>query len=242
MSALHGIIMTSGTEGALSCIWGSSPSDVFAVGHHGIILRYDGSTWKEIMNSDTLGSLDNLKGSLYTKFIGSLRGVWGSSPTDVYVVGDSLLSGGTVLHYDGTAWSRVVRQGWVMLYGVWGSSHSDVFVVGSSAFLGAAILHFDGDQWKKVKESGREIHPMGIWGVSSSDVFVVGSAVIEDGERVGFILHYDGTTWDWMQSDTDSRLYSVWGNSASDFFAVGENGTILHYADMHWSEVPLLFV
>ena len=69
----------------------------------------------------------------------------------------------------------------------------------------------------------------GIWGSSASDVF----AVVEDGA----ILHYNGSRWSDMNSDTDICLRSVWGRSASDVFAVGDGGTIMHYDGINWSEM-----
>ena len=54
-----------------------------------------------------------------------LLGVWGSSSSDVFAVGDHK----TIQHYDGTNWSGMKggSEGW---YGdVWGSGGSDVFVV-----------------------------------------------------------------------------------------------------------------
>ena len=57
------------------------PADVFAVGHAGVIVHYDGTDWTE-MSSPT----DNV-----------LDGVWGSSATDVFAVGNS----GMILHYAG---------------------------------------------------------------------------------------------------------------------------------------------
>jgi hypothetical protein len=59
-------------------VWGSSGSDVFAVGDYGTIVHYDGSSWSS-MSSGTGNGLD---------------GVWGSSGSDVFAVGDS----GTILH------------------------------------------------------------------------------------------------------------------------------------------------
>jgi PKD repeat protein len=59
--------------------WGSSGSDVFAVGLFGTILHYDGATWSA-MSSGT------------AKY---LLGVWGSSGSDVFAVGWE----GTILHY-----------------------------------------------------------------------------------------------------------------------------------------------
>jgi hypothetical protein len=70
--------MSSGTGDTLDGVWGSSGSDVFAVGEDGTILHYDGSSWSS-MSSGT-GEW--------------LYGVWGSSGSDVFAVGDS----GTILH------------------------------------------------------------------------------------------------------------------------------------------------
>ena len=70
--------MTSGTTERLRSIWGSSSSDVFAVGGSGTILHYDGTAWSE-MSSGTTEHLYN---------------VWGSSSSDVFAVGYD----GTILH------------------------------------------------------------------------------------------------------------------------------------------------
>ena len=55
-----------------------------------------------------------------------IKAVWGSSSNDVFAVG----MGGTILHYDGTAWSPMSSGTSHTLVGVWGSSGSDVFAVG----------------------------------------------------------------------------------------------------------------
>jgi len=61
--------------------------------------------------------------------VGPLLDVWGTSAADVYAVG-----AGTMLHYDGQAWTEVqsVLQ---RLAGVWGSSAGDVFTVGSGGTI-----------------------------------------------------------------------------------------------------------
>jgi hypothetical protein len=70
----------------------------------------------------------------------ALWGVWGSGPSDVYVVGD----GGTILHHDGRKptgfpwWTAMKSSVGNTLYGVWGSGASDVFVVGDRG----TILHY----------------------------------------------------------------------------------------------------
>ena len=68
---------------------------------------------------------------------GPLFGVWGTSPSDVFAVGD-----GTILHYDGSSWSEMnvpEIDGVIPDFtGVWGASSSDVFAVGP---LGV-IVHY----------------------------------------------------------------------------------------------------
>ena len=76
---------------SLSCVWGSSGSDVFAMGNSNAILHYDGSNW-----SSMSGGTSNV-----------LEGVWGNSGRDVFAVGYIVSyspdgGGGTILHYDGS--------------------------------------------------------------------------------------------------------------------------------------------
>jgi hypothetical protein len=104
-----------------------------------------------------------------------LYGVWGSSGTDVFAVGGS----GTIMHYDGSAWSAMSSGTTDLLFSVWGRSATDVFAVGGNG----TILHHDGRAWSAMS-SGTTNHLEGVWGSSASDVFAVGNG--------GTILHYAG--------------------------------------------------
>ncbi|MBI5479396.1 MAG: hypothetical protein HY906_11095 [Deltaproteobacteria bacterium] len=77
--------MTSGTTQGLRGVWGSSATDVFAVGGSGTIRHYNGSAGSPMTS-----------GTTQLLFV-----VWGSSATDVFAVGEL----GTILHYNGRAWS-----------------------------------------------------------------------------------------------------------------------------------------
>lgn len=82
----------SGNLEGFSGIWGSSPTDVFAVSintgtGHGLIYHYDGIAWSLQFETAT-GQ-------------GSFFEVWGSSATDVWAVGTK----GLIVHYDGISWS-----------------------------------------------------------------------------------------------------------------------------------------
>ncbi|MDY6834696.1 MAG: hypothetical protein SVY53_07875 [Chloroflexota bacterium] len=228
--------MASGTDEWLEDVWGTSGTDVFALGHDwrlgtNVILHYDGSAWTPMQMDITE----------------QLRGIWGSSPNNVFAAG--LRS--TILHYDGSVWTPVYEStgSTANLNAIWGSSPTDVFAVGE----GGIILHFNGTVWTQM-DSGLPnrgaISLEAIWGTSSENVFVVGydlgydEKVNDDGSRsyttvgprIGLILHYDGETWTTIASQP-SILYSVWGSSSDNVFAVGEDGTILHYDGDKWNSM-----
>ena len=180
-------------------IWGSSATDVFAVGAtdcrgawytdcSAVIFHLAGGAWEQA----------KLPGQ-------SLLAVWGASAKDVFAVGVA----GQILHYDGTGWSRLSSGTDRSLYAIWGNSADTVFAAGETG----TILRFDGKTWQEMtspeSRAGERIR--GIWGSSASDVFAVGRS----------ILHYNGSTWSSMSGGTTKTLYGVWGSSGTDVFAVG---------------------
>ena len=82
-------IVPGGKSGKLHGVWGTSASNVYAVGADGVILRYNGSSWL-VQNSGTTAHL---------------YGVWGSSSSSVYAVGLY----GTILNStnSGSSWPSV---------------------------------------------------------------------------------------------------------------------------------------
>jgi hypothetical protein len=163
----------------------------------------------------------------------SLYSIWGSSPGDVFTVGEP---GGRyeagIFHYDGQAWSQQSTESGVTLYGLWGSGGNDVFAVGSSP-LGAkgydgVVLHYDGAGWTPMAGPGVgtpdgsvQVALFSIWGASPTDVFAVGEAG-SDFTRA-LIAHYDGTRWSEMpvEAGGDRVLRDVSGSSGQDVYAVG---------------------
>ena len=53
------------------------------------------------------------------------------------------------------------------------------------------------------------------------------------------MVHYDGSMWRAVTPVVPSStvLYGVWGSAANNFWAVGDNATILHYDGAAWSVV-----
>jgi hypothetical protein len=195
-------------------VWGSGPSDVWAVGgslasHTGTILRWNGSAWSTAPSGATP----------------VLAGVWGSGPSDVWAVGDR----GAVVHWDGGAWSAVVPTGTIQsLGGVWGSGPNDVWTVGH----GGTILHWGGTAWSAVP-SGTTYWLNSVWGSGPGDVWAVG---VSDTLSVGVIVHWDGSTWSVIPSGVPEVLIGVWGSGPADVWAVGAG--IAHWDGIAWSAIP----
>jgi len=214
-------------------------------GWHSLLLHYDGRRWSTSF-PDAPSSLTSMWGTSTEQFIVGfipfeggrilhrtiqdghwttqtrsadveLFDVWGTSPNDVFAVGDCRTGcSGAILHYDGVGWST--QNDTVDVRGVWGTSGNNVYAVGEG------IYHYDGVSWTTLV--ARTPYLFKVWGSSGSDVFAVGST----------IMHYDGAHWTTQVSDSSGLLLSdVWGSSSSDVFAVGFDGKIMHYDGHVWS-------
>jgi hypothetical protein len=125
-----------------------------------------------------------------------LTGVWGSSSKDVWAVGgdcqpgalDATVGGGsgTLLHWDGRAWSSVHVESVAALCAVWGASASDVWVVGADS----QGLHWDGAHWSPVAISTQPASFRQLIGRAADDVFALGDSA--DGAHA---FHWDGKAW-----------------------------------------------
>jgi hypothetical protein len=171
---------------------------------------------------------------------GTLRGVWSSGPTNVYLVGESQ-GVSCVLHWDGTAWTAladvfppppplpmggppVPHPGFGSpLNGVWGSGPNDVYVFGDSQ-----ASHFDGTRWT---QTGRGAASM--WGSSAHDVYGVSGP----GPAAGSIDRWDGTRW-WHDMPSYTGFHAVGGSTAGDMLAAGDD-LLLHRRAGIWEPIKL---
>jgi len=134
----------TGGVGALYGLWGSSNTNVLAVGAGGRIVRYNGTSWSAMASPTTR----------------TLVRVAGSGPSDIWAVGDSVL-----VHFDGTAWTNVPMTGDLKyMRSVAPYPQLSLFQIGlwvrgpNEAYLGAdfgGIARWDGTAWNQMG-SGRD--------------------------------------------------------------------------------------
>ncbi|QTA83005.1 CalX-like domain-containing protein [Desulfonema limicola] len=230
-------------------IWGSSGSDVFAVGDRGLIMHFDGIEWKQ-MASSTEKNLEGIWGSsgsdvfaagsngtilhyngiswrqMDARTQNDLTKIWGSSGANVFVSGDK----GTILHYDGTGWVPMITNNNKNIYNLWGISDADVFAVGGNG----AILHYNGSQWFPM-DSGTAMNIFSIWGTTGSDILAAG---------INTLLHYNGRNWI-KASDRLLHFRCMWGSSGSGIYIGGtdpdnnDTGFIYQYNNLELSKINI---
>lgn len=191
----------SGVTGYLWGIWGSSASDLWAVGDAGTILRGNGTTWTKVTSPTTQ----------------PLYGVWGTSSTNVWAVG----AASTILRWDGTSWKTVAAPTVPgVLLSIWGSGANDVWTAGNGTFL-----RWNGTAWATVTapRSGRQI--TSIWGSSGTDVYAATAPAS--------LFQWNGTLWREISLGASGNLWGVSGSSFNDVWVVGDHN-ILHWENPYW--------
>jgi hypothetical protein len=196
---------TPWVPGQLTGLWASGPDDVWLL-TPGLVLRYDGSDWKEMLRRDNH----------------AFSQVWGTSPTDVWVVGSTSPNlNGFILHWDGQEWTETYQGGaGDYLTGIWGAAPGELWAVGAQRIL----RHRDGG-WES--DPGPLWGYVGVWGVSADHVWVAGSGGVHEFSDGGWTNVLP------LGTSGSSALYSVRGSSEHDVWAVGAGG-IHHTVDGGW--------
>ena len=214
----------SPTDSYLKALWAAAPNAVFAGGADGTIVFYDGSTWS-VMTTGKLGIIE---------------GLWGSSADDVYAAGEDK---GSVLHYDGTAWTP-----WTTIPdaagpdGIWGVPGKAVFV---TDWQGGLFRH-NGSQWETLRATGNRLRAVTDLAFNRLDPDIVYASTTHAGvyvtpNQAGQWLNLgtpDGNVFaissGSLYAGTNSGLYQLTGTGiiAGDVSAAA-TGTMVHGADVH---------
>lgn len=178
-------------------VWAAGVDDAWAVTDQGMLLHYDGTTFK-VHDSRGAARLDALHGT---------------GASQIWAAGDVLLQ------YDGTGWALVTDLTPVIdettiasIHGV--SSTQVMFLLASGR-----LLEWNGsDLDEHFSLTGYSNFTDAFW-YGPHEMYAVGGS--------GSILHYNGVSWVLPRSLTSTNLRSIWGTPDGDLFAVGWSGVIL---------------
>ncbi len=240
----------------LNSVWGSSKSDVWAVGSRGSVVHYDGATWKAV-------PIDN-KSTFFA--------IWGSGPNDVWAISDTM----TIMRTDGfknggATWTRLpslsVNPYYETATTVMFGFGPDNFRIGTypkddapNQTSGNMLVKKAGDVQEGksplTRVGGLKGTVTGIWGSSPDDVWILvdnrrtnnnyQGSPIEAGKTLhgrpaaaGADTKGDTLAWTVVDSQATVVLHGIWGSSAADVWAVGDHGTIRHIYpnDLRWQVV-----
>jgi hypothetical protein len=151
-----------------------------------------------------------------------LSGLWGSAHDNIIAVGQQ----GTILHFDGTAWSVVPSPTTASLNAVWGASADNVFIVGEIELeVSHVILHFDGATVSTMHQGEKAL--LGIHGSGPDRVYAVGAK--RNGDSVsGGVFRFDGIGWAEVSVGVSQFLWDVWVNPDGSYIAVGPGDTVIN--------------
>ncbi|MGC4121875.1 MAG: hypothetical protein QM765_46305 [Myxococcales bacterium] len=167
-----------------------------------------------------------------------LYGVWAAKEDEVWAVGAT----GTLLKWDGKAWTRQATRLATPLTSIWGAGPQSAWALGPGV-----LLRYDGKDWQKQEPlPGATLL---VWGSAADDVWAAGSA----------LHHWDGTSWTAAKVGPPGRerttpdgtwsVVALGGLSSKDVWAVARNedpaakgqGLFLRFNGKAWSQAPLPF-
>lgn len=183
-------------------------------------------------NSDHLGFLSPLPTG------NTINDAWSSDGQNFFFAGD----GGTILQYDGSTFTVMSTPTNVSLQGIHGISMANVWAVGGNPYLDSSdvdrsvILHYDGSTWLNQtppKDTFDQYHAFDdVWCDGSGTVWAVSQ------EMTMIARSVNGGSWSYIDTGlilSNYGFYSVYGFSASDLYAVGGCGQIIHYNGATWT-------
>ena len=186
-------------------IWGTSGTNLYA--RCGMLYHFDGAKWTVQTGSAT---------AYYP-----MGGIWGSSATDLFEVGGSSKNPGVIYHFNGKSWSNMGGYSACKkpLHAVGGASPHSVLAVGAAG----TVMHYDGVAWYHL-DAGTSANFNAV-SVTGNHAFLVGGG--------GMVRHLVG--WRASPEGKGENIRGIWGNSASEVFAVGDKSLVLTYDGASWS-------
>jgi len=159
----------------------------------------------------------------------SVNKLWGESANSIYAVGN----GGNILHYDGSAWTKLESGTTVDLQDVWGSSDGKTVWACGRTYnnFQSILLKYDGTSWKTVWTLGATTTPpygdlvTSLWGTST--LYVASNLGI-------YTQDISGADMAKQILSIDHFAYRIRGSAENNIAVAGDFAMIWHYNGGTW--------
>lgn len=188
-----------------------------------IVFHWDGTIYKSIVLPDAV-------------FNNWINKIWGSSSSDLYVVGDN----GSIAHYQNGNWSKIESGTTLNINDIWGDFNEktqewEILVVASDQAInsGCEILKINLESVLEISNSGLP------WSLASI-YFKPNKKYIVGGDG---LFDWDKNLNRWIKFQ-DLPLYyitKIRGNISNDLFVVGAYGLLLHFNGYSWYNFQDIF-
>jgi hypothetical protein len=172
----------------------------------------DGSTTKAVLTPRPL------------RFEENLNGVWGSSPSDMWIVGNT----GRLLHWNGKVLLPRNPGTNADLYGAGGTGPSDVWFVGS----GGKALHWNG---ATLSDQSPAVGDLSLRAVGAA----AGSATVLVAGDAGTVYRWQEGGWKPENTKSSFNLRSIAVGSSGTAWAVGDQGVGIKLSGGSWTSQAL---
>lgn len=224
-------------------MWGSSPKDVYAVGHNsqnrGLMWHFNGDVWTSVKLITSEGG--QIEGAI------DLTSIYGFSSNDIYAAGERIIGynpnpppnfidSSLIIHYDGTDWRKVNVYKGRLIGDIYGSSQSNIWAGGWEK----AMYHYNGNSWET--DSIEVSVPLGYFfqvsSISSynSIMYLIASSINDNtGVTIRYFFKRDNNSWVMIDSMTSavtdkfgeklnqSNLPSLYSNGAGGIYKYENN-------------------
>lgn len=248
--------LSTSQPAALLSVWGTSPRDVWVVGGRSeldgapTLLHFDGTSWShpdsgqhgvdlwwvfgfdggDVFFTGSGGTIVRYRNAAFERMTtprsGTIFGLWGAAPNDLWAVGAGDDGQGIVWRYDGSQWQDVPMAPALpnRVFKVHGQRADDVWI----SCAGGLSLHWDGAALTSM--------PTGVTSALFSIVTTPDVVISAGGDpgQLGRIVEHTAAGWT-AQPLVSPVAWRGVAAGADHVFVVGESGVVAQRTETGWS-------
>ncbi|MBL1215770.1 MAG: hypothetical protein HND52_20545, partial [Ignavibacteriae bacterium] len=151
-----------------------------------------------------------------------LRAVWGSSPEDVWAVGDN----GSLIHWNGIEWIKIKTDITEDISALYGTNQNDIYLAATSGNH-SALYHYNGTEWLKQNDI-LGMYAITLWKKPGGKLIIGGTNFVE----------YTNPTYQQINIHGRTRgVIKVFGSDHNNIFTAGDFGEITHFDGKTWVDI-----